>query len=53
VERTSKGIDIKELPIRVWTQSYKEQLEEWLVGTQKTAAFVKVCALVLFYLSWW
>ncbi|CAE6454249.1 unnamed protein product [Rhizoctonia solani] len=41
VERTNKGVDIKELPIRVWTQSYKEQLEEWLVGTQKIPPFVK------------
>ncbi|CAE6368969.1 unnamed protein product [Rhizoctonia solani] len=41
VERTDKGVDIKELPIRVWTQSYKEQLEEWLVGTQKAPSFVK------------
>ncbi|KAF8760768.1 DNA topoisomerase 2 [Rhizoctonia solani] len=41
VERTAKGVDIKELPIRVWTQSYKEQLEEWLVGTQKSPPFVK------------
>ncbi|RKP07961.1 DNA topoisomerase, partial [Thamnocephalis sphaerospora] len=34
-------IEITELPIRSWTQSYKEQLESWLTGTDKTPAFIK------------
>lgn len=35
-------IEITELPIRCWTQSYKEQLEAWVVGTEKSPALVKV-----------
>ena len=42
VHRTNSGVDIKELPIRVWTQSYKEQIEEWLVGNEKVPQLVKV-----------
>lgn len=34
-------MEITELPLRVWTQTYKEQLESWMAGTDKTAAFVK------------
>ncbi|KAG9100840.1 DNA topoisomerase 2 [Ceratobasidium sp. UAMH 11750] len=41
VERTNTGVDIKELPIRVWTQNYKEQIEEWLAGTDKVPQIVK------------
>ncbi|KAG8741551.1 DNA topoisomerase 2 [Ceratobasidium sp. 414] len=41
VERTNSGVDIKELPIRIWTQNYKEQIEEWLVGTDKVPQIVK------------
>ncbi|KAG8738906.1 DNA topoisomerase 2 [Ceratobasidium sp. 428] len=41
VERTNTGVDVKELPIRVWTQNYKEQIEEWLVGTEKVPQIVK------------
>jgi DNA topoisomerase-2 len=33
-------IEITELPLRSWTQSYKEQLEEWLTGTPKTPAWI-------------
>jgi DNA topoisomerase-2 len=33
-------VEITELPLRSWTQSYKEQLEEWLAGTPKTPAWV-------------
>lgn len=38
-------IEITELPVRTWTQSYKEQLESWVVGTEKAPALVKVCSL--------
>lgn len=34
-------VEITELPIRVWTQSYKEQLEGWVTGTEKSPALVK------------
>jgi DNA topoisomerase-2 len=34
-------VEITELPLRTWTQSYKEQLEEWLQGTEKTPAWIK------------
>ncbi|KAG7531692.1 hypothetical protein FFLO_04202 [Filobasidium floriforme] len=37
----STTIEITELPIRVWTQSYKEMLEEWVVGTEKSPATLK------------
>ncbi|RKP23009.1 DNA topoisomerase II, partial [Syncephalis pseudoplumigaleata] len=37
----SNTIEITELPIRSWTQNYKEQLESWLTGTEKTPAFIK------------
>ncbi|KAF8604983.1 DNA topoisomerase II [Ceratobasidium sp. AG-I] len=40
-QRTNSGVDIRELPIRVWTQSYKEQIEEWLVGNDKVPQLVK------------
>lgn len=43
IERTNSGVDVKELPIRVWTQAYKEQIEEWLVGNDKVPQLVKVC----------
>jgi hypothetical protein len=31
----SKSIEITELPIRKWTDDYKKQLEDWIVGTEK------------------
>jgi hypothetical protein len=31
----SKTIEITELPIRKWTDDYKKQLEDWIVGTEK------------------
>lgn len=34
-------IEITELPIRMWTQSYKEFLEEALVGSEKNPAWIK------------
>ncbi|KAJ3010721.1 DNA topoisomerase 2 [Thoreauomyces humboldtii] len=34
-------VEISELPIRCWTQNYKEDLESWLVGTDKQAAWIK------------
>ena len=35
-------VEITELPIRSWTQGYKEQLEEWMVGGAKTPAWILV-----------
>jgi DNA topoisomerase-2 len=35
-------IEITELPIRTWTQNYKDMLESWLTGTDKTPVFIKV-----------
>ena len=35
-------VEITELPIRTWTQSYKELLEGWVVGTEKAPALIKV-----------
>ncbi|KAI9145964.1 DNA topoisomerase [Paraphysoderma sedebokerense] len=34
-------LEITELPVRTWTQSYKEFLEEMLTGTEKNPAFIK------------
>lgn len=34
-------LEIIELPLRTWTQSYKEQLEAWLQGTDKQPACIK------------
>lgn len=43
IERIDEStIEITELPVRTWTQSYKEQLEAWVVGTEKAPALVKV-----------
>ncbi|GAA5946881.1 hypothetical protein JCM3775_000936 [Rhodotorula graminis] len=42
IERTDDNtVEITELPIRTWTQSYKEMLEGWVAGTDKQAAWVK------------
>jgi len=39
-------IEITELPIRTWTQSYKESvLEPMLQGTDKTPAFIKLVSI--------
>ena len=37
-------LKITELPVRVWTQSYKDLVESWTQSTEKTSAWVKVCA---------
>ncbi|SCV70341.1 BQ2448_1735 [Microbotryum intermedium] len=34
-------VEITELPIRTWTQTYKEMLESWVVGTEKSPALIK------------
>ncbi|KAI9012860.1 DNA topoisomerase [Gaertneriomyces semiglobifer] len=34
-------VEITELPIRTWTQNYKEDLESWLTGTEKQASWIK------------
>jgi len=31
----SKTIEITELPVRKWTDDYKKQLEDWIVGAEK------------------
>ncbi|TPX44377.1 hypothetical protein SeLEV6574_g04534 [Synchytrium endobioticum] len=42
IRQTSETtVEITELPVKTWTQTYKEQLEEWLVGTEKTPAWIK------------
>lgn len=35
-------IEITELPVRTWTNSFKEQLERWSEGTEMSPAFIKV-----------
>ena len=44
-------VEITELPIRTWTQNYKEMLEGWVAGSDKQPAWVKVrsfpCAVKL------
>lgn len=37
-------VEITELPIRTWTQNYKEMLESWVAGSDKQAAWCKVRA---------
>ncbi|CAI2189641.1 7136_t:CDS:2, partial [Funneliformis geosporum] len=39
VENKSE-VRITELPVRVWTQNYKEQLEQWIAGTDKIPAWI-------------
>ncbi|GAA6056524.1 DNA topoisomerase 2 [Rhodotorula toruloides] len=34
-------VEITELPIRTWTQNYKEMLESWVAGSDKQAAWCK------------
>ncbi|GAA95892.1 uncharacterized protein L969DRAFT_82619 [Mixia osmundae IAM 14324] len=34
-------LEITELPVRVWTQTYKELLEAWIQGTEKAPALIK------------
>lgn len=31
----SKTIEITELPVRKWTDDYKKQLEDWVIGAEK------------------
>lgn len=38
-------MEITELPIRKWTQDFKEMLEELTTGTDKTPSTVKVCLI--------
>ncbi|KAG0365746.1 DNA topoisomerase [Gamsiella multidivaricata] len=35
------NVRVKELPIRTWTTPYKEQLESWIAGTDKTPSWIK------------
>ena len=39
-----KTWEITELPIRTWTSSYKEWLEERVVGSEKSPATIKASA---------
>ncbi|GAA5821381.1 hypothetical protein JCM3770_000346, partial [Rhodotorula araucariae] len=42
IERVDDNtVEITELPIRTWTQNYKEMLEAWVAGTDKQPAWVK------------
>ncbi|KAF9430265.1 DNA topoisomerase 2 [Podila epigama] len=34
-------VRITELPLRTWTTPYKEQLEQWISGTEKTPSWIK------------
>ncbi|PKY39326.1 DNA topoisomerase II [Rhizophagus irregularis] len=36
-----ESVRITELPVRVWTQSYKEQLEKWIAGTERTSSWIR------------
>ncbi|KAG8994735.1 DNA topoisomerase 2 [Tulasnella sp. JGI-2019a] len=36
-----EAIEITELPVGVWTQSYKEQLEKWVTGVDNHPAIIK------------
>ena len=38
----STTVEITELPIRSWTQNYKEQLEAWVTGTDKSPGIKKL-----------
>lgn len=40
-------IEITELPIGVWTQNYKEQIEKWMTTTDTSPAIVKVASSAL------
>ena len=43
-----QSIEITELPIRTWTQTYKESvLEPMLQGTDKTPAFITLVFLII------
>jgi DNA topoisomerase-2 len=44
---SNDSVRITELPIRVWTQNYKDQLEEWISGIKKKDPWI----LVRIYLS--
>jgi DNA topoisomerase-2 len=37
----STTVEITELPLKSWTQNYKELLESWVTGTDKTPAWIK------------
>ena len=37
-------LEVVELPIRTWTQTYKEMLEAMMESTEKAPAFIKVRA---------
>ncbi|GES91615.1 DNA topoisomerase II [Rhizophagus clarus] len=42
IESLNNGSNVRitELPIRVWTQNYKEQVEQWISGTEKVPAWI-------------
>lgn len=41
-----KTLVITELPVRKWTQDFKEMLEEMTTGTDKVPATVKACVFL-------
>ncbi|EXX74976.1 DNA topoisomerase 2 [Rhizophagus irregularis DAOM 197198w] len=42
IELVNNGTEVRitELPVRSWTQNYKEQLEQWISGTEKVPAWI-------------
>ncbi|KAG0265402.1 DNA topoisomerase 2 [Mortierella polycephala] len=40
-ELDDSTVKVSELPIRTWTTPYKEQIESWISGTEKTPAWIK------------
>lgn len=40
-KKSNTTLEIRELPVRTWTQTYKEYLESLLTGTEKTQPFIK------------
>ena len=45
-------VEITELPIRTWTQTYKEQvMEPFLNGSEKTPAMIQECVKQSSYLN--
>jgi DUF4097 and DUF4098 domain-containing protein YvlB len=47
IEKTGPTtLEVTELPVRMWTQTYKEFLETLLNGTEKTQPFIKVAVFI-------
>lgn len=46
----SDTVRITELPVRIWTQNYKEQLEQWISGTERVPSWIQVRVYIPFML---